>query len=204
MSKPPMIGDFRSKPANEERVQPAAGTIADPVKYEEAKTAGIIAEIPVVSEPPTDKMETNKELTPAEEYQKRLKDSKIDLYEARSIIDAILSKGFYEENFKILGRKGVFRSRSYADQLRVNKAIELENPATAPAYNDLIIRHNLAASLVSWDGRTYPVSNDDNIDDKLKMIESLPGPLMNFLSRELSKFDAKMMIVFSDGAVDNF
>jgi hypothetical protein len=215
-NKPPIVGDFRSTTSNAPRTAPVTvntvegdapvmsstalsnvqpGTISDPVQYEAAKARGSISETPSVG----------KELTPAELYQNRLKDAGIDLLQARSILDAVISGGYYEESFTLAGRKGTFRTRSYANQRRIAKALEVENPATGYAQNELIVRYNLAASLVEWAGNRYYTGNDEKqFQDKLVGLDDFPGPVITLLSNELAKFDAKMMIVFSDGAIDSF
>lgn len=214
MSKP-IIGDFRSPAGNAPRAAPAPtldpavpskpehGTIANPAAYESAKANGVITELSAAPAPGA--FETTatpeKELTPAEAYQKRLQEAGIDLYQARSIIDAIIVNGFHEESFTLAGRKGTFRTRSYADQMRVSKQLELENPATGYAQSDLIVRYNLAASLVEWAGHKYA---SNLFEERLLALTGFSGPLVNLLSRELSKFDAKMMLIFSDGAIDSF
>lgn len=193
----PMIGDFRSPTGNAPRVVP---TTPDTASTDAPAVPDVTA--PLVTETAsTEAAAPSKALTPAEVYQDRLKEAGIDLYEARSIIDRVIIGGSYEESFQLVGRKGTFRTRSYEDQLRVSRALELENPTTGVAQSDIIVRYNLAASLVEWAGTKY---DSKPVAERLDLLNKFPAPLINLLSRELSKFDGKMMLIFSDGAIDSF
>lgn len=198
----PLIGDFRSAASNAPRAPEAAPAPAVEVTDEDrAVTTGLIDAVAEKSADETPK----KELTPSEHYAERLKSVGLDLYGARSIVDTLITQGYFEDSFVFASRKGVFRSRSYADQLRVSRVLELENPATALAQSEIIIRCHLGASLVEWAGKKFYVGPDEaKMQEKIDSLRSFPAPIINMLSNELSKFDSKMMVVFSDGAVDSF
>lgn len=188
MANPPIIGSFR--------------TTANNAPREASTPASEVSAAPPA--PPEVKPEEPK-LTPAEQYAKLLKENDIELKDARAIVDEVIVGGFYEESFKIAGRKVTFRTRTYADQLRVNKALELENPTHAVTYNDIVVRHNLAASLAEWAGNKYPVArNEEEFQQKLDGLKTFSAPLINLLSNQLAKFDAKMLVIFSDGCLDSF
>jgi hypothetical protein len=174
MSNAPIIGELRGTTTNVPR------TDTQPQEPEKTK---------------------EEELTPAEAYEKLLTDNNITLSHARSVIDRVITNGFYEEKFSVVGKTGFFKTRVYSDQLRINLALEMENPKLPITQSDLIIRHNLAASLVEWAGKSY---RSVDFYQKLKTLEEFPTPVINILSRELSKFDTKIMIIFSDGAIDSF
>lgn len=144
-------------------------------------------------------------ITAGEEYLERLKEAKITLQEAMAIYDAVLTKGYYEEYVRLRGnRRAVFRTRQYEDNLRLQTILELQRPQLIINQEDLITRYNLAASLYEWDGKVLKHETDADFDAVLAMIRRMPGPLFTLLSRELAKFDQKIMLVFSDGATENF
>ena len=144
-------------------------------------------------------------LTPAERYRERLKILKIEIKEAESVYDAVLSKGYYEEYVRFRGnRRAVFRTRAYEDHLRLQTILEMQKPQLAISQDELITRYNLAASLFEWDGKPLKHETDEDFDALLKLLRKLPGPIFSVLSRELSKFDAKVMAIFDEGADENF
>lgn len=188
MATPPSIGSFRTVPNNEPRRPPETAP----------------SDEKVIETEPVDTKEPLK-LTPAETYAKLLKEHNIELKEARAIIDDVIVNGFYQESFTLLGRKATFKTRAYGDQLRVNKALELENPTHSVTVGDLVVRHNLAASLTEWANNKYPSPrNEEEFQARLAALEFFSAPLINLLSNQLAKFDTKMMVVFSDGCIDSF
>lgn len=195
MSTRPKIGEFRSAPGNAPRgsmaPSPASEEVAAPpvVETPEAKDTKPEAEIPK---------------TPAEIYRERLERAKIDLNHAHTIYDSVLDKGFYEEYIRIRSKRAVFRTRSYDENLRLQTALERESPRLQMNQEELICRYNLAASLYEWDGKVIPHKTDEDFENVLKMIVGMPAPLVAMLYDQLSKFDAKIMMIFSDGATDSF
>jgi hypothetical protein len=144
-------------------------------------------------------------LTPAERYRENLKRMKIDLKEAASIYDGVLSKGYYEEYVRLRGdQRAVFRTRMYEDHLRLQTVLEMQKPQLAISQDEIITRYNLAASLYEWNGKALKHDTDDDFDAVMKLVRKLPGPIFTLLNRELSKFDAKVMAVFAEGADENF
>jgi hypothetical protein len=144
-------------------------------------------------------------LTPAEQYRKRLEGMKVDLKEAESIYDGVLTKGYYEEYVRFRGNhRAVFRTRMYEDHLRLQTILEMQKPQLAISQDELITRYNLASSLYEWEGKVLKHDSDDDFDEVMKLVKKMPGPLFTVLSRELSKFDSKVMAVFAEGADENF
>lgn len=201
----PTIGDFRGAEQNKPRPPPATTQTT-----EEKPTADIRVE---VEEPKPETVaqviaEATKDLdflTPAEKYRDRLKQMKIDVKEAEAIYDAVLSKGYYEEYVRLRGnQRAVFRTRMYEDHLRLQTILEMQKPQLAISQDELITRYNLAASLYEWNGKPLKHETDEDFDAVLLLVKKLPGPLFTVLSRELAKFDTKVMAVFDEGADENF
>lgn len=190
MSVRPTIGDFRT-PAN----NPPRETAPVTEKVESAETLTKQAEA---------LQNSVRDLTPAEQYVARLKEAGIPLKEAQGIFDAVLSKGYYEEYIHIRQQRATFRTRTYEDHLRLQTAIELQQPRLAISQDDLITRYNLAASLFEWQGKAIPHEKESDIDDVMRLIRAWPGPVFSLVCRELAKFDSKIMLVFSEGATESF
>lgn len=196
----PTIGDFRGAEQNKPRPPPAQESEEkeDPPKEEPAKTADAVSS--------AEALIANLDfLTPVERYRERLKEMKIDIKDAENIYDAVLSKGYYEEYVRFRGnRRAVFRTRAYEDHLRLQTILEMQKPQLAISQDELITRYNLAASLFEWDGKPLKHETDEDFDAVLALIRKFPGPIFSVLARELSKFDAKVMAVFDEGADENF
>lgn len=194
----PTIGDFRGTSDNKPRASPP------PDSKEEVASA----EPSVHTETPDPSQELLRDtdfLSPAEKYRERLKQMQVDLKEAEVIYDAVLSKGYYEEYVRLRGdHRAVFRTRQYEDHLRLQTILEMQKPQLAISQDELITRYNLASSLFEWDGKPLKHETDDDFDSVLKLVRKLPAPLFTVLSRELAKFDAKVMAVFAEGADENF
>ena len=223
MSDRPLIGSFRSKPGNTPRGKPS-----NPTADRAERPASEPSETPVeMRDAPGSLIQTDREspqsdqaaeptragqvpetraedLSPAERYRKRLADAKIPLDTALAIYDAVLEKGFYEEYVRIRTKRAVFRTRQYADQLRLQTALEALGPRTALGHDELVSRYNLAASLYEWNGEPLAHEADADHDAILKLIERMPHPVVALLYDALARFDYRVMLVFSEGATDSF
>ena len=193
----PTIGDFRGNETNKPRPPPAPPVDVVAEKTEEA---------PPGANPLVESLLKEADfLTPAEQYRERLTTMKISLKEAESIYDGVLTKGFYEEYVRLRGNhRAVFRTRMYEDHLRLQTILEMQKPQLAISQDELITRYNLASSLYEWEGKVLKHESDDDFDEIMKVLKKMPGPLFTVLQRELSKFDAKVMAVFAEGADENF
>lgn len=208
MSKRPTIGDFRSTPNNPPRTPtpapevpaapppPAAPAELDDAVVEHATRVMAEAKALVEAEPV--------KLTPAEEYEKRLKLAGVDMAYANTVIDSVLARGYFEEYVHLRGKRITFRTRTYEDHLRLQTALETLKPELAISQDDLVTRYNLAASLVEWNGVTFRHETEEDFQKVLTALKRLPQPVYTMLARELSRFDGKMLLVFSDGAPDSF
>lgn len=197
----PTIGDFRGSEQNKPRPPPAPIADAAPAPEETAQPS-----------PPQDPAKAVEDavknldfLTPAEAYRERLKRLKVDLKEAEAIYDGVLSKGYYEEYVRLRGnQRAVFRTRQYEDHLRLQTVLEMTKPQLAISQDELITRFNLASSLYEWQGQPLKHDTDEDFDKVMAIVKKLPAPIFTLLNRELSKFDAKVMAVFDEGADENF
>lgn len=187
----PVIGDFRGAENNKLREAPKAKE-ETPVDAPAPEAAG-------------DEEVDRDMLTPAERYRALLKERNISLDEADAIYDAVLSKGYYEEYVRLRGNhRAVFRTRQYADNLRLQTALEMNKPQLVLSQDELITRYNLSASLYEWDGKPLKHDTEQDFDAVMTLIQNMPAPLYSVLARELSKFDSKIMAIFSEGAEQNF
>ena len=192
----PTIGDFRGTEQNKPRPPPSVETppeekIAAPTDEQAPEKQEILRESDF--------------LTSAEKYRERLKNMSIELKEAEAIYDGVLTKGYYEEYVRLRGsQRAVFRTRMYDDHLRLQTVLEMQKPQLAISQDELITRYNLAASLYEWGGKPLKHETDDDFDAVMVLLKKMPSPIFSVLSRELSKFDAKVMAVFAEGADENF
>ena len=197
LSRPP-IGNYRSVPGNVPRgsMMPTE-PLPEPKAEAKVETKEEVESTPKIEEPEVPK-------TTVELYQERLANAKITMAEAQTIIDAVLQKDYYEEFFEIRGQKGVLRTRSYEDLLRLQAAVETFKPSTQMSQDELMGRYNLAGSLSEWRTQKFKHETDADFQANLDRIKKFPGPIMALMIDQLAKFDAKVMIVFSEGATDSF
>jgi len=199
----PTIGDFRGTEQNKPRPPPVAES--DAPKPQTPTEEGAGEETKVVAAEAEKPKEEAEFLTPVEVYRKRLEELKLPLKEAELIYDAVLTKGYYEEYVRLRGnRRAVLRTRMYEDHLRLQTTLEMTKPQLALSQDEVITRFNLAASLYEWDGKPLKHATDEDFDVVMALVKKLPGPIFTVLSRELSKFDFKVMAVFAEGADENF
>ncbi len=189
---PIQIGNFK-----------ASDAAPQPVATPEVEQAALVSEAVETLE------ETIQEenLTPAEAYRARLEKADIPFQEAAKVFDEMISKGYYEKRILIKGREAVLRTRTYEDHLRSVAAVESVGPKYAATQQELQSRHNLAASLVSWNGVTYKTPTGDpekEFQTTMTALRRMPAPVYTLLLSQLAEFDARMFLIFSEGAVENF
>lgn len=194
----PAIGNFRAQPKTAMR---GSFGLPDDLAKETAEQSSAKAE-----EAAAGKEEAAKEIpkTTAELYLAALKVADVARAEAADIYDAILTKGFYTEAYKVSEvRRVVFRTRSYEDTQRLRRAFESIRPLQVTA-DEMTQRYQLAASLEEWAGMVYKHENDEDFDKVLKAVEALPEQAYYLLTRNLFKFDKKIATIFSEGCEDVF
>lgn len=186
------IGNFKAPQTTPETTAPEAPSTV------EASIEALTALEEKLSEPA---------LTPAEAYRKRLQDAEISMDYASKVFDDLLSKGYHELQVTVKNRVAIMRTRTYEDHIRAVSAIEIAGPRFSATQEELQARYNLAASLVSWNGVTYKTATGDTEKEfsaTMAALKKMPAPVYSMLLAELAKFDSKMFLIFSEGAVENF
>lgn len=144
-------------------------------------------------------------------YKRRLKLADVSEAQAMAVVDAVLSKGYYEEYVFLLGKRATFRTRVYEDSLRLQTDLERNaHLQLRISQSELISRHNLAASLYEWRGE--PVSHEGkNAEERdaafnkiMDWIARMPTPVVQMLYESLAKFDQRISVIFSEGCTDIF
>lgn len=155
----------------------------------------------------------NQDLAPVEDYQAFLKANSIDPDKAATIVDDLVIKGYYEEEYHITKRTSVtFRTRQHMDMLRMQRHIEAVRPIFNDTMTETMIRFNLAGSLSRF-GKTvfeFP-SETDNLnraeelfDKRLQAVEHMPYALLVNITNKLAKFDRMVNAVMREGVAENF
>ena len=124
----------------------------------------------------------------------------VDPAEANIILDAVFSKGVYEEEVELSrGHKCVFATRTTKQAKEILSRLERDNPARVVRYDQLYGCYCLAASLQSFDGGIMPKS----FDEKIAIIDTWSGPLVGILLDKLVKFDDKVAGAYTAEQVKN-
>lgn len=153
------------------------------------------------------------QMTPIEDYKKYLAELKITEEEAARIVDDMLTKGYYEETFKLSKTRSCkLRTREHRDTIRLQMAMEVQRPLFTDSSNELQARYNMAASLSAYNGEDYYFAEpgdaqekvDKLFDERLKAVECLPAPVFSVVSMMLAKFDQKILAVMRPGVAENF
>lgn len=151
----------------------------------------------------------------AEDWRDRLKSKGISLEKAHSIIDDLLTKGYYEESFDITSRVSVtFRTRSQYDFQRYMRALDIVNPRFNDEMQEIAMRYFVAASLVRFKDKEFEhpelagaegkASVDAAFEERMDWVEKQPAQLVVLLSQKLHAFDEMIAAIFSEGVIENF
>lgn len=152
-------------------------------------------------------------LKPRESYEQRLNAAGLTMDDAALIVDAILEKGFWEEDVRITTKKkATFRSRQAFDAERVNTVLEVLKPAFNTTMQEITYKYLLASSISRYDNMIFDFptakTNKDEreklFEKRLNWVDGLPDPLLRLLYQKLSKFDMKIAAVTDEGAIENF
>jgi hypothetical protein len=152
-------------------------------------------------------------MLPVENYQEHLKQYGISEEKAARIVDDLLTKGFYEEDFPISKRVSLtLRTREHRDTIRMQIALQVQRPLFTDTLNELVSRYNLAASLSAYNGTSYyfPSLEDEDekadklFDVRLKAAEHLPAAIFSMATMLLAKFDRMILAVMCEGVAENF
>lgn len=145
-------------------------------------------------------------------YEELLKKEGISMEEAYMIRDALLVDLYYAQTVFLTEKTSVkFRTRSYQDFIRYHQAVERANPYTIAERDEIAMRYFLAASLEAYGGTQFEFPDPSDgpacekaFDVRHKYIAKLPEAVVEVLGRHLHKFDRKIRIVLSEGAVEDF
>lgn len=144
-------------------------------------------------------------LDPHDAYLKELERLKVSKEEAAKIVDAMLFKGFYEEDVPLTKKVKIkLRTRGQDAVDRLNQAIDRIDPKYNGTLYSLIAEYNLSASLVAYGPHAFDPSTEEGFERTRKYVKSLPTPVFQLLATKLSKFDEKTMVVMTEGAVESF
>ncbi len=200
----PLIGQFKGPQQNAARGAPKPA----PEKSEEDKKLAETME--VIDKEILDPM--LKEGTPegvAETYEGGLASVGLTLADARRIMEEILVKNCYQETVYIQSLPVTFRTRSYHDTVRLHRFMTAENPAYQASIQDIIARHNLAASLTKYGDKEFEFPEEEKaaetaFDVRMLFIETRNALVVGRLMKLVYDFDSKMAKIFADGAPQDF
>lgn len=159
-----------------------------------------------------DLAETASTIERAKTYEEILTEAKITSTEADTIRDSILLTDTYSETVQLSDKvSATFRTRTYADHVRYNRALERHQPQYISEERDLMLRYYLAASLECFRGQTFtfPSTKDHEaaeaaFETRHQFVMGLSAAVVGLLADKLNKFDEKVRIVLSKGAVEDF
>jgi len=166
-------------------------------------------------DPPVDGKsdEEAKELSKEEKYLKNLSDLGVELREARHIMEQMVTKGYYEESFKIGPATLTLRTRVYDDMMRAQRMLEVERPEYATAVQELLNRYNTAASLVRYGEHYFEHADvmtateeemDKAFEPRLRFMRRQPQYVALKMQQYCFDFDQKMIAIFGEGAPQDF
>lgn len=156
-----------------------------------------------------------KVLTEEEVYAKGLENAGITSEKARTIMEDMFVKGYYEEEVYLgANTYATLRSRQYFDTLRANRKLETERVEMHTSIHNIMNSYNTAASLIKYANTDFEVPKpmsgadsqtiEDNFTKRLDFLERLAYPISVKLMQKVFEFDQKLMAVFSDGAPKDF
>jgi hypothetical protein len=145
----------------------------------------------------------------AETYEGGLASVGLTLADARRIMEEILVDNCYQETVYIASLPVTLRTRSYHDTVRLHRFMTAENPAYQASIQDVIARHNLAASLTKYGDKEFDFPDDEKLaetafDKRMQFIETRNALVVGRLMKLVYDFDNKMTKVFADGAPQDF
>lgn len=151
--------------------------------------------------------------TPTEQWRQECEIVGLTMPEAAKILDSVMSRGFYEESYKIAGKVFKIRTRTTVDGDRLIEMLRELRPDNNAVLTHLIARINLASSLSTFGSTTYPHTypSDDNratLDAEWKerwnATSAFPQPIFLALTQTLQAFDEKVALACDARALENF
>jgi hypothetical protein len=151
--------------------------------------------------------------TPSEMWRQECELHGLSMSEAAKILDEVMSKGFYEESYRVAGRVFKLRTRTTVDGDRLIEMLRELRPDNNAVLTHLVARINLASSLSSFGSEVFPHTypTDDNrptLDAEWKhrwsYTSSLPQPIFLAVTQTLQNFDEKVSLACDARALENF
>lgn len=226
------IGNWgKSADAGVDSAAPQTSSFVDPASIPKGRIDEPEIEVKEKDKPPTptaalvnaleqgmqrDVNELGDAVAPIKPYKERLKDAGISMDYARHVLDIVLQHGtHYAEDVKIGPSLRVrFRTREVHDSMRVFRALEDEAPRFTDTSNDIKLRYLLAASLEAYGNKTFIIPTlekpedmpklDEAFRERLFFVSRLNELVFPVLMREFAKFDDKIRLILSEGAVEAF
>lgn len=154
-------------------------------------------------------------LTPAERWQRNVKNAGLSEAEANEILDKVLEQGFWEKEYVLYnGRlKLTLRSRDAAANQRVANALDEVRTFDQRVLDQARLRVQLACSLVRFRDKTLqtaapdeePAKHEAAFRARLNFCDQfIAGPIVEAVYRALIDFDAKTYAALSEGASSGF
>jgi len=203
----PVIGENKMFSGPKDNA-PRAASLPGKQKDKVEESLDIISELagakPVVDE---------KVLSKEEQYEKNLVEFGITLRAARAIMEQMVTKGFYEEDFKVGPITCTLRTRVYEDLVRTQRLLEVERPEYASAVQEMLNRYNTAASLVRYGEYTFDHPDamtatekdlEEAFEKRMHFVKRLPTLISVKVMQFSYEFDRKMIAVFGEGAPQDF
>lgn len=154
-------------------------------------------------------------LTPAERWQRNVKNAGLTEAEANEILDKVLEQGYWEKEYVLYsGRlKLTLRSRDAAANQRVANALDDVRTFDQRVLDQARLRVQLACSLVRFREKILttaapdedPSKHDAAFRARLTFCDRfIAGPIVETVYRALIDFDAKTYAALSEGASSGF
>lgn len=154
-------------------------------------------------------------LTPAERWQRNVKNAGLTEADANEILDKVLEQGFWEKEYVLYnGRlKLTLRSRDAAANQRVANALDDVRTFDQRVLDQARLRVQLACSLVRFREKILttaapdedPSKHDAAFRARLTFCDRfIAGPIVETVYRALIDFDAKTYAALSEGASSGF
>ena len=139
-------------------------------------------------------------------YWKELDALGVTRDEAAKVIDQLLFKGVYQEEYRVNNKLTVtFRTRDQRASDRLAEAMDQHDPKFNGTLLNLVAQYNLAASLVQYGPHKFEGgTTEEGFTIALDYIKKLPFPVFSILATKLSKFDTKVATIMTEEAVSSF
>ena len=122
-----------------------------------------------------------------------------------SMLDAMVTKGMYIWEFKLLGKVPcAYTVRPDWVQQLLIKRVEEDAPRTIARFTDILNRYNLAGSIKLYGETTFALETEDSFKEILQFLGTLPFVTINALISELVIFDKAIAVAMSPWAIKNF